>query len=294
MHLFIFLFIFIYLKILSFFLFFVFFNNKLYRTHEHRSRGDIDDVLGGYMLTLIDSLDSLLAFREFDLFFDALHKLKSLSFHRNIEVSVFEVNIRVLGGLLSSHQLANKLFGENSNSENHVNHNENYDEDVYTDFDENDANNENEKKREIRSENLKDKNRNTNNLQNNLLNYSKNTKIQKIQRRNYTYDGNFLLNFAEDLGNRMLPAFHTLSGIPVQRINLLNGKNNTELSYTCTAAGSTFLLEMGLLSRLSGEGLSRILHLILLIFSIKVFFVILLFSFIRCFVFSLKYLLTPS
>jgi hypothetical protein len=216
------------------------------------------------MLTLIDSLDSLLVFREFDLFFDALHKLKSLSFHRNIEVSVFEVNIRVLGGLLSSHQLANKLFGENSNSENHGNKNKN--EDVYTDFDENDANNDDETKREIRSENVKNRNRNTNNLQNNKLKYSKNTKIQKIQKRNYTYDGNFLLNFAEDLGNRMLPAFHTLSGIPLQRINLLNGKNNTELSYTCTAAGSTFLLEMGLLSRLSGEGLSRILQLILLLF----------------------------
>jgi Glycosyl hydrolase family 47 len=205
------------------------------------------------MLTLIDSLDSLLVFREFDLFFDALHKLKSLSFHRNIEVSVFEVNIRVLGGLLSSHQLANKLFSKNSNGENHGNQNGNYDED-YAGFVENDTNNDNNES-EIRSDDIRNRNGIKKNLQN--------MKFGKIQKKNYTYDGNFLLNFAKDLGDRMLPAFHTLSGIPIQRINLLNGKNSTELSYTCTAAGSTFLLEMGLLSRLSGEETIRILFFIL-------------------------------
>lgn len=205
------------------------------------------------MLTLIDSLDSLLLFCEYDLFFDALDKLKNLSFHRNIEVSVFEVNIRVLGGLLSSHQLAEKLFGENSNTENHGNEQDNYD-DEYYDNDDNDANNYNEIKtetEEIRSEILQN-----NEFKNTKK--SKNLITSKIQKRNYTYDGNFLLNYAIDLGDRMLPAFRTLSGIPIQRINLLHGKNNTELSYTCTAAGSTFLLEMGLLSRLTGKGIINI------------------------------------
>lgn len=209
------------------------------------------------MLTLIDSLDTLLVFREFNLFFDALDRLKNLSFHRNIEVSVFEVNIRVLGGLLSSHQLANKLFGENSKGENHSYEKEYYsDEEEYDDFNGNDAIYDNDTV--VKSKNKRNRSSNVKNTQNNKYKNSKIFNIEhieEIQKKNYTYiyDGNFLLNFAKDLGDRILPAFQTQSGIPIQRINLLHGKNNTELSYTCTAAGSTFLLEMGLLSRLSGE-----------------------------------------
>ena len=248
------------------------------------------------MLTLIDSLDSLLLFCEYDLFFDALDKLKNLSFHRNIEVSVFEVNIRVLGGLLSSHQLANKLFGENSNTENHGNEQENDDDEEYYDNDENDANNCNKietETEEIRSEMLQNKEfKNTKK--------SKNTISSKIQNRNYTYDGNFLLNYAIDLGDRMLPAFRTLSGIPIQRINLLQGKNSTELSYTCTAAGSTFLLEMGLLSRLTGKGIIYMMfslyyylycyylfyyYFVLLLFIFVIFLFILSFCFVLYIVF---------
>ena len=62
------------------------------------------------MLTLIDSLDSLLLMREFERFSEALEMIKKdLTFDRDVTVSVFETNIRVLGGLLSAHQIALRL-----------------------------------------------------------------------------------------------------------------------------------------------------------------------------------------
>lgn len=151
------------------------------RRYDRRTRGDLDDVLGGYMLSLIDSLDTLIIMREFDMFKDALQKLKSLKLNRNVFISVFEANIRVVGGLLSAHQLALEIFD------------------------------------------------------------------------NKTYDGISLLDSAKDIATRLLPAFNTATGIPVHKVNLLKGKNRQEQRHTCTAAGGTFLLEMGLLSRLTGD-----------------------------------------
>jgi mannosidase alpha-like ER degradation enhancer 2 len=61
----------------------------------------------GQALTLIDSLDTLLVFGYQEEFRLAVEWLaRSLSFDRDVSVSVFEVNIRVLGGLLSAHLLA--------------------------------------------------------------------------------------------------------------------------------------------------------------------------------------------
>jgi hypothetical protein len=156
------------------------------RKHTNRTRGSIDDVLGGYMLTLIDSLDSLIIFKEYTLFFDALDKISTISFSTDIEVSVFELNIRVLGGLLSAHQLAVELFSDSDND-------------------------------------------------------------------GRIYDGELLLNLAIDVGNALLPAFNTKTGIPIHKVNLIKGVNKQERTYTCTAAGTSFLLEMGLLSRLTGD-----------------------------------------
>jgi mannosidase alpha-like ER degradation enhancer 2 len=79
------------------------------------------DSLGGYSLTLVDSLDTLavltdcyifdikqgqiLGFRkEFEFAVEWISE--HLSFHLDRNVSVFETNIRILGGLLSGHLLA--------------------------------------------------------------------------------------------------------------------------------------------------------------------------------------------
>jgi hypothetical protein len=157
------------------------------RRYDNRTRGDLDDTLGGFMLTLIESLDALLLFREYGRFHDALKRLQHVTFARPLDVSVFETNIRVLGGLLSAHQLAVHLSS------------------VETDADADEAAEGDE----------------------------------RLQ-----YDGTMLLDLAADVGRRLLPAFNTLSGIPVHRVNLAAGFNEHESAFTCTAAGTSFLLEM--------------------------------------------------
>jgi hypothetical protein len=151
------------------------------RRHDQRWRGTLDDVLGGYMLTLVDSLDSLLVMGERERFKDALKLMETLTFDRDISVSVFEANIRVLGGLLSAHQLAVNLLDATE------------------------------------------------------------------------YDGQSLLRHAVDLADRLLPAFRTQTGIPIHKVNLRRGVESKETRETCTAAGGSFLMEMGLLSRLTGD-----------------------------------------
>ena len=63
-----------------------------------------DFILGNYSLTLVDALDSLLVFGRYsDFQAYAWYLSAHLSFDRNIEVSVFEAGIRVLGGLLGGY-----------------------------------------------------------------------------------------------------------------------------------------------------------------------------------------------
>lgn len=68
------------------------------------------DTWGSYSLTLIDALDTLSVmgnFSEFRRVVDLL--LQNSEFlTNNINVSVFETNIRIIGGLLSAHLLSHK------------------------------------------------------------------------------------------------------------------------------------------------------------------------------------------
>ncbi|KAJ8922355.1 hypothetical protein NQ315_004298 [Exocentrus adspersus] len=74
------------------------------------NRGDIDDSLGNFSLTLIDTLDSLVVLGDLEEFEHAVKLvIKDVSFDNDVIVSVFETNIRVLGGLLSAHILADYL-----------------------------------------------------------------------------------------------------------------------------------------------------------------------------------------
>lgn len=74
------------------------------------SRGDIDDTLGNYSLTLIDTLDTLAVLGDLEEFEHAVQLIiQDVSFDKDIVVSVFETNIRVLGGLLSGHVLSEYL-----------------------------------------------------------------------------------------------------------------------------------------------------------------------------------------
>ncbi|KAF8930813.1 alpha mannosidase-like protein [Dissophora ornata] len=69
---------------------------------------NVNDVLGDFSLTLIDALDTLAAMREPELFRQAIQLIKRHvhNFDINSRVQVFEVNIRVLGALLSGHLYA--------------------------------------------------------------------------------------------------------------------------------------------------------------------------------------------
>ncbi|KAF8093108.1 hypothetical protein N665_0390s0016 [Sinapis alba] len=66
-----------------------------------------EDTLGGYALTLIDSLDTLALLGDRERFTSSVQWIgKNLQFNINKTVSVFETTIRVLGGLLSAHLIA--------------------------------------------------------------------------------------------------------------------------------------------------------------------------------------------
>ncbi|GIZ05091.1 hypothetical protein CEXT_573722 [Caerostris extrusa] len=74
------------------------------------NRGDVDDALGNFSLTLVDTLDTLVVLGDFDEFEKAVKKvIKDVSFDNDVVVSVFEANIRMVGGLLSGHILAHYL-----------------------------------------------------------------------------------------------------------------------------------------------------------------------------------------
>lgn len=94
----------------------------------------------------------------------------------------------------------------------------------------------------------------------------------------FVYDGQ-LLRLAADLGNRLLPAFYTETGLPYPRVNLRRGvpfyensplnaktgkesgggearktKVQAEVTETCSAGAGSLVLEFTVLSRLTGDG----------------------------------------
>ncbi|KAK2181936.1 hypothetical protein NP493_376g04020 [Ridgeia piscesae] len=67
---------------------------------------DGHDTWGSYSLTLIDALDTLAIMGNFSEFKRvATLLIEVVDFNRDIDVSVFETNIRIVGGLLSAHLL---------------------------------------------------------------------------------------------------------------------------------------------------------------------------------------------
>ncbi|XP_076645438.1 ER degradation enhancer, mannosidase alpha-like 2 isoform X2 [Halictus rubicundus] len=74
------------------------------------NRGDIDSTLGNFSLTLVDTLDTLVVLGDLEEFENAVKLVaRDVSFDTNVIVSLFETNIRMLGGLLSGHILAEYL-----------------------------------------------------------------------------------------------------------------------------------------------------------------------------------------
>lgn len=177
------------------------------RPWDARKRGTLDDVLGGYGLTLVDSLDTLALLGDLPAFRCAVSRIvATVGFDRDVDVSVFEASIRVVGGLLSAHLLSvDPALG------------------IWA------------------------------------------TASAPCARPGAPpgtacapgaclprYEGQ-LLSMAAELARRLLPAFATPSGLPYHRVNLRTGAPDPVSRETCTAAAGTFLVEFGLLSRLTGD-----------------------------------------
>lgn len=146
-----------------------------------------NDVLGGYSLTLIDSLDMFAMMNrtaDFHRYID--YTVSYVSFNVPSTVQVFETTIRAMGGLISSHLYAS---------------------------------------------------------------------LPSLGQVKPEYDGE-LLKLAYDLGERLLPAFDTATGIPHPRINLQEGivpVGDRYITDTCSSGAGSLLLEFTMLSRLTGD-----------------------------------------
>ncbi|KAF2822539.1 seven-hairpin glycosidase [Ophiobolus disseminans] len=224
----------------------------LTRDRKNPAHIEVNDVLGNYSLTLIDSLSTLAILasspapskegtnKPLDDFHDGIKLLvehygdgtpgpsgrgiRSRGFDLDSKVQVFETVIRGVGGLLSAHQFA---VGDLP----------------------------------IRGYTAKHE--------------RKKTKQGIFWRNGLIYDGQ-LLRLANDLADRLLPAFNTPTGLPYPRVNLRHGvpfyanspynmdaehgqcgknpnEKSTEITETCSAGAGSLVLEFSTLSRLTGN-----------------------------------------
>ncbi|KAJ4401634.1 hypothetical protein N0V91_007806 [Didymella pomorum] len=229
----------------------------LTRDRQNPAHIEVNDVLGNYSLTLVDSLSTLAIFastppphrhgrnkhwrnKALDDFQDGIKALvehygdgtegpsgqgkRARGFDLDSKVQVFETTIRGVGGLLSAHQFAVgdlPIRGYSATEE------------------------------------------------------ERNGKKGVHWRNGLVYDGQ-LLRLATDLANRLLPAFVTPTGLPYPRVNLRHGvpfyansplnmdpehgqcskdpnEKGTEITETCSAGAGSLVLEFSTLSRLTGD-----------------------------------------
>ena len=85
-----------------------------------------------------------------------------------------------------------------------------------------------------------------------------------------SYDG-FLLRMAQDLGDRLLPAFDTPTGLPLSWVDLETGVIPGDTRETCTACAGTLYLEWATLSHLTGNPTyeSRAFHAVQKLYSMR-------------------------
>ncbi len=256
-------------------------------------------------LTLIDSLDMLLILRNHTEFARSVERLRNLDLHmRKLQkssslkillnnpvergglftvdqnVSVFETNIRVLGGLLSAHQMA-EVWMDNQVLVDDVFHDDNRAV-IGVDIGKGNGNrvvngdvNGKDDAHENKRESSGDRHDNTMSMcigeDGKTRICSQSEVIDPLESQSsghdsaasdatkasnateyWNYDG-FLLELAHDIGRRLLPAFKTDTGIPYGTVNLLYGIPPSETTIASLAGGGTLSLEMELLSRLTGD-----------------------------------------
>ena len=240
----------------------------LFRDRENPGHAELNDVLGNYSLTLIDTLSTLAILssnpeggdKAWNHFQDGVKDFVRLygdgsegpagqgerqrGFDTDSKVQVFETVIRGLGGLLSTHLFA---VGELPIRGYHP------------------------PETEAAFAKAWDKS-----------SFSKDRHGIKW-KDGFVYDGQFL-RLAVDLANRILPAFYTDTGLPYPRVNLRHGvqrhpfyansplnagsscggsdqgscgkssQSSPEITETCSAGAGSLVLEFTVLSRLTGDG----------------------------------------
>ncbi|KAM0720394.1 hypothetical protein Q7P37_004530 [Cladosporium fusiforme] len=215
------------------------------RNKENIADIGLNDVLGNYSVTLVDSLSTLAILasgeetkdgqsplKDFQAGVQALVELygdggdrrpcgsKACGFDLDSKVQVFETNIRGVGGLLSAHLFAVGDLPIRG-----------YEPEFLTPEEE----------------------------ENVAINWD-----------GWIYDGQ-LLRLAHDLASRLLPAFSTSTGLPYPRVNLRHGipfyrdsqdgvcrldgtsSDPREITETCAAGAGSLILEFTTLSRLTGD-----------------------------------------
>jgi mannosidase alpha-like ER degradation enhancer 2 len=180
-------------------------------------------------VTLIDALDTLVVMGELDDFRHAVRLIRDnyASFRIDANVSVFETTIRLLGGLLAGHLFAvdRSLDIYSSINPSFAVTREDGDEDWY----------------DIIPSYVEQ-----------FVNKSS-ADSASTAREPVIYEyNNELLTLAIDLGERLLPAFGTKTGIPYGTVNLLHGVPRGETEIASTAGAGSLFLEFEVLSRLTG------------------------------------------
>ncbi|KAI9758615.1 MAG: hypothetical protein M4579_002991 [Chaenotheca gracillima] len=220
----------------------------LTRDRDHPENIGVNDVLGNYSLTLIDTLSTLAVFASspddrtrgatsLERFQNGVELLvetygdgsegpkgqgtRGRGFDVDSKVQVFETVIRGVGGLLSAHLFAVGELPIRGYPPRNANSNEGL-----------------------------------------------------VWPGGFVYDGQ-LLRLARDLGERLLPAFHSTTGVPYPRVNLRHGipfypnspshledenpqcrkedGSAREITENCSAGAGTLVLELSTLSRLTGD-----------------------------------------
>lgn len=179
-------------------------------------REHLSSTYRGVALTLIDATSTLAVLGNHSEFAkNVLWMSRHLNFDQDVRVNAFECNIRALGGLLSAHAIAAGLI---STSE--------------TARDDDDA---------ARAETSRDA------LHNKSASF-----VSKTSLVVSGYKGE-LLGLALDLGERLLKAFDTETGMPYAWVNLRFGVRSGETAETNVAAVGSYALEFGALSRMTGD-----------------------------------------
>lgn len=160
-----------------------------YRDPDPANHG-LNDIHPNASLTLLDILSSLPLIHP-AAYPDALHKVcTETSFDQDAKVQVFEMTIRALGSLLSTHQYLDRLPDDPKDQARAI----------------------------------------------------PGVRKKKVDLKRYKAR---VLELALDLGNRMMPAFETATGLPYARVNLRYGVEEGETTDTCKANSLSYFAESG-------------------------------------------------